>query len=79
MLAAAGFMVAGTSGILFMPGWLRMLDLWLRTRRSRLAARSGWLVRPFARTACRFLAVRRHRYLTACAATRPGEPGGSAA
>lgn len=79
MLAAAGFTVVGTSGILFMPGWLRMLDLWLHTRRSRLAALSGWLVRPFAWTYRRFPAVRRHGYLIACAAVKPGGPAGGAA
>jgi SAM-dependent methyltransferase len=77
MLAAAGFAVTATSGILFMPGWLRMLDLWLHTRDSRLAALSGWLVRPFAWAYRRFAAVRRHGYLIACAAVKPGGDGGA--
>ncbi|MDQ7858090.1 MAG: class I SAM-dependent methyltransferase [Armatimonadota bacterium] len=79
MLAAAGFEVTRTSGILFMPGWLRMLDLWLHTRRSRLAALSGWLVQPFAWAYRRFPAVRRYGYLIAAAAIKPGGPGGSPA
>jgi SAM-dependent methyltransferase len=75
MLAAAGFAVTATSGILFMPGWLRMLDLWLHTRGARLATVSGWMVRPFAWAYRRFPAVRRHGYLVACVAVKPDAAG----
>ncbi len=32
LLESVGFRVLAHSGILFMPGWLRMADLWLHTR-----------------------------------------------
>ena len=38
MLSDVGFQVRGVSGALFMPGWLRMLDLLLHTKNMRLAA-----------------------------------------
>ena len=36
LLESAGFRHRATSGILFIPGWLRMLDLWCHTRCPRL-------------------------------------------
>ncbi|MDR7543513.1 MAG: class I SAM-dependent methyltransferase [Armatimonadota bacterium] len=71
MLTRAGFRVAATSGVLFMPGWLRILDLWFHVRSSPLAALTGWLTRPFAWAYRRFPAVRRHGYLVACVAEKP--------
>src|SRR5437867_3906506 len=47
LLESAGFTAAGLSGILFIPGWLRMLDLWLHTRRPDLAWLTAGLVRGF--------------------------------
>ena len=47
LLEAEGFAVGDVSGILFIPGWLRMLDLWCHTRRSRLAKVTAALVAPF--------------------------------
>lgn len=71
MVRAAGFHVTALSGILFMPGWLRMLDLWLHMRRARLRWLTGWLVAPFAWAYRRIPAVRRHGYLIACVAMKP--------
>ncbi|MDR7418067.1 MAG: class I SAM-dependent methyltransferase [Armatimonadota bacterium] len=71
MVRAAGFHVTGLSGILFMPGWLRMLDLWLHARRSPWTRLTAALVVPFAWAYRRFPAVRRHGYLIACVATKP--------
>jgi len=71
LLEAAGFRVKAQTGILFIPGWLRMLDLWCHTRAPRLAPVTGWLIRPFAWLYRRFPMVRRHGYLIACVATRP--------
>jgi SAM-dependent methyltransferase len=76
MLRLVGFRVDATSGILFMPGLLRMLDLWWHTRSSPMARLSGLMVRPFAWAYRRFPAVRRHGYLIACVVTKPA---GSAA
>ena len=76
-LEAAGFRVSATTGLLFMPGWLRMLDLWCHTRRPRLARLTGWLTRPFAWLEARIPAVRRHGYLIACVAHKPGPAAGT--
>ena len=71
LLERAGFRVIGLSGILFMPGWLRMADLWCHVRSSRLTRLTSLLVEPFAWAYRRLPAVRRHGYLIACAVTKP--------
>jgi SAM-dependent methyltransferase len=71
LLESAGFRVTARTGILFMPGWLRMLELWLHARRSRLTALTAGPVRLFAWLYRRVPAVRRHGYLTVCVAERP--------
>ncbi len=71
LLESAGFQVRATSGILLMPGWLRMADLWCHTRGSRLTRVTGWLVRPFAWLYRRFPVLRRHGYLLACVVDKP--------
>ena len=71
LLAEAGFRPVALSGILFMPGWLRMVDLWLHARSSRLTRLTGWLVRPFAWLYRRVPAVRRHGYLIAWVVDKP--------
>lgn len=65
LLEETGFRPVTLSGILFMPGWLRMLDLWLHAHGSPLVRLTGWLVRPFAWLYRRVPAVRRHGYLIA--------------
>lgn len=71
LLESAGFRVTARTGILFMPGWLRMLELWLYTRGSPLTGVTTPLVRLFAWLYRRVPAVRRHGYLTVCVAERP--------
>jgi SAM-dependent methyltransferase len=71
LLTGAGFQVVGLSGILFMPGWLRMADLWCHVHAPTLTAVTGALVAPFAWAYRHIPAVRRHGYLIACAATKP--------
>jgi SAM-dependent methyltransferase len=71
LLESVGFRVLARSGILFMPGWLRMADLWFHTRGSSLARLTGALTRPFAALSRRFPAVRRHGYLIALLVERP--------
>jgi SAM-dependent methyltransferase len=71
MLESAGFRVGGRSGILFMPGWLRMADLWLHVRGSRWARLTAAAIRPFAWANRRFPAIRRHGYLIAAVAEKP--------
>ena len=71
LLESAGLRVTAVSGVLFIPGWLRMLDLLCYTRFPRLAPVTGWLVQPF-RWLYRWVpAVRRHGYLIACVASKP--------
>ena len=41
LLTGEGFEVVDRTGILFMPGWLRMLDLWLHVRSPKLAGLTG--------------------------------------
>lgn len=71
LLAAEGFEVTGRTGILFIPGWLRMLDLWLRVKAPRLAGLTAPAVRLFAALHRRFPALGRHGYLIACVARKP--------
>lgn len=73
LLEAAGFRVLGHSGVLFMPGWLRMADLWLHTRGSGLRRLTGALTRPFAVLYRHVPAVRRHGYLIALLVERPAD------
>ena len=71
LLKAAGFEVLAYSGILFMPGWLRMLDLWCHTKRPELTRYTGRLVKPFARLYQGVPALRRHGYLLALVVEKP--------
>jgi SAM-dependent methyltransferase len=71
LLESAGFRVTALTGLLFMPGWLRMLDLLCHTRVPRLASVTGWLVRPFAWLYRRVPTVRRHGYLIAAVVDKP--------
>lgn len=48
LLESAGFQVTAQTSILFLPGWLRMLNLWCHTRLPPLATLTGRPVRPFA-------------------------------
>ena len=71
VLSSAGFSVAELSGILFIPGWLRMLDLYCHVHRLPLTAVTGWLVWPFAWLYRHLPRVRRHGYLIAYLARKP--------
>jgi SAM-dependent methyltransferase len=71
MLCRAGFSVTAETGILFIPGWLRMLDLVCLSWCRPLARLTGLAVRPFAWLSRRFPPLRRHGYLLVMAATRP--------
>jgi len=71
MLNGAGLTVTAETGILFIPGWLRMLDLLLHTRWPRwsFVARPG--VALFRWLGRRFPGLRRHGYLLASVGERP--------
>ena len=75
LLESAGFEVVATDGILFIPGWLRMADLFVYTRYPALAPITAGVVRAFAWIDGRFPAVRRHGYLLVAIAERPEADG----
>jgi len=71
VLRGAGFEIRGRSGILFIPGWLRMLDLWLYVRRPWTRHIMAPLIAPFA-LLCRASAlIRRQGYLIVAIARKP--------
>jgi S-adenosylmethionine decarboxylase len=71
MLTEAGFSVVGDDGVLFIPGWLRMLDLLLHTRMPTVSFVTRPLVRAFIWLENHVPAVRRHGYLVVAIAERP--------
>lgn len=73
MLRDAGFHIVAHSGLLFIPGWLRMADLLAHTRCRPLTRVTGWGVRLFAAIERRYPGVRRHGYLLAIVCERPAE------
>ena len=74
MLERAGLDVVTETAILFIPGWLRMLDLACHSWCRPLTAVTGALVRPFVLLDRHVPAVRRHGYLLATVVTKP-DPG----
>jgi SAM-dependent methyltransferase len=70
LLEDAGLEVVNETAILFIPGWLRMLDLACHSWCRPLAVVTGALVRPFAFLDRHVPAVRRHGYLLATVVTK---------
>jgi SAM-dependent methyltransferase len=79
VLESAGFRPVGRSGILFMPGWLRLMDLWCHVHAPRLARLTAGMVAPFAWAYRRFPGVRRLGYLIAWAVVKPASASKSTA
>ncbi len=75
MLERAGLDVVAETAILFIPGWLRMLDLACHSWCRPLAAVTGALVRPFVYLDRHVPAVRRHGYLLATVVMKPERAG----
>lgn len=71
LLRSAGFRILDRSGILFMPGWLRMADLYLVVIHPKLSVLTAPLIRTFTDLQRRFPALRHHGYLSACVVQRP--------
>ena len=71
MLEKAGLSVVDETAILFIPGWLRMLDLACHSWCRPLAVVTGVLVRPFMFLDRHVPAVRRHGYLLATVVVKP--------
>jgi len=72
MLERAGFTVVAETAILFIPGWLRIVDLACHAWWRPLTVLTGALVRPFVFLDRHVPAVRRHGYLLATVVTKPG-------
>lgn len=73
MLEQSGFVVEAETAILFIPGYLRMLDLACHTWCRPLSWLTGALVRPFMWMDQHVPAVRRHGYLLATVVTKRAE------
>ncbi|MEO7189513.1 MAG: methyltransferase domain-containing protein [Vicinamibacterales bacterium] len=71
LLEAAGLVIVAETAILFMPGWLRMLDLACHVWCRPLAHVTGALVSPFVFLDRHMPAVRRHGYLLATVVVKP--------
>jgi SAM-dependent methyltransferase len=71
MLQRAGLEVIDETAILFIPGWLRMLDLACHAWCRPLAGVTGALVQPFVWLDRHVPAVRRHGYLLATVVIKP--------
>lgn len=74
MLEQAALRVDAESGILFVPGWLRMLDLWCHTRVPALTWFTAALLQPFVWLDAHVPAVRRHGYLIASVGVKSAAP-----
>jgi SAM-dependent methyltransferase len=72
LLSGAGFRVMDRTGILFIPGWLRMLDLYLHVRSPRAAAGTRPFVEAFAGVSRRHPWLGRYGYLIAYVVENPG-------
>ncbi len=70
MLERAGLTIVAETAILFIPGWLRMLDLACHTWCRPLSFVTGALVHPFVLLDRYVPAVRRHGYLLATVVTK---------
>lgn len=71
LLERAGLEVVDETAILFIPGWLRMIDLACHAWFRPLTAITGALVWPFVMLDRHVPAVRRHGYLLATVAVKP--------
>lgn len=71
LLIAEGFEVVDRTGILFIPGWLRMADLWLHVKNPKLGALTAPAVGFFAGLHRRFPGLGRYGYLIACVVRKP--------
>jgi SAM-dependent methyltransferase len=74
MLERAGFEVVHETGILFIPGWLRMADLAAHAWCRPLTRVTAPMVRVFAWIDAKVARARRHGYLLATVAVRPRQP-----
>ena len=71
ILKEVGFRIIDNTGILFMPGLLRMADLYFFCYMPWATALTAPLIAPFAFLYRRFPRLRRHGYLIACVVDKP--------
>ena len=71
MLEDTGFEVVAEDGILFVPGWLRIIDLACSTWWKPASRLSGAMSAVFGSLARRFPALHRHGYLLATVGRKP--------
>ena len=71
MLQVVGFRVLDHSGILFMPGILRMIDLFLHVNWPKATVLTKPLIFPFSFLYKKFPSLRRHGYLITCIVQKP--------
>ncbi len=71
MLQDVGFEILERSGILFMPGSLRMLDLFVHVNWPKASFIMAPFIRPFAFLYKSFPSLRRHGYLIASVVQKP--------
>lgn len=71
MVVRAGLEPQADTGILFLPGWLRMFELLCRHRLPSLARLAQAMVLPFAWLDRHTTALRRFGYLIVCVARKP--------
>ena len=76
MLERAGFRVENESGILFIPGWLRILDLACNTWCRPIGRLTGFASHLFAKLANQFPRLHRHGYLIVAVGVRPPRTNG---
>ncbi len=72
MARRVGLSPVEDTGILFVPGWLRMFELLCWQRMPRLVPLAERLIAPFVWLDGRTSALRRFGYLVVCVARRPG-------
>ena len=71
MLERQGFEVVAETGLLFIPGWLRMLDLACHSWARPLSWLTGLAARPFAWLERNSRTLQRHGYLLATVVRKP--------
>jgi SAM-dependent methyltransferase len=71
LMEEAGFEIQGVGGVLFMPGILRMLDLWFHVHIPAATKLTSPLIAPFVYLYRKFPSLRRHSYLVTSIAQKP--------
>lgn len=71
MLREVGFRILDRTGILFMPGVLRMADLFIHVNWPKATVLTAPLISPFAYLYKKYPFLRRHGYLIACVVQKP--------